>query len=529
MKFSTKEASTNTSPATGSGTTTSAADFNAISVQTFQRTLYTVTRARCVSCHGSSQTPLHASSSVETAHNSLLDSFKVDFNNISNSRMVLKLKNDRHNCWGDCTANANEIQMQIANWKTQREELAPDVVDEEAAMKGKITRETPTVADIFNPDNQLDQGTVSVMAESGSLRAPMVKATENSTTYIWAPKGSGLKTLTSADAGLAYINFKMANSDFYKVWMLVSAADTNSDSVWIKVAGSENKEWNVGQTNGFVWREVKHTTANLDTPFYIPGGVNQGIEIRQREDGLKIAKITITNEVNYNPTITKNLKATISVPINDLTAVAGSTFEIDIEEYDMYSYKLTNPRIKTTADLFVKSLKVLVNGNYNPQHATYTIVDKKVTAADPELSTYSMIMLKDKGAEQDRLSFSFEALGTTSPPPPVSTTPPATTPTPTTPPVVKLTSVQAFEQTLWPVLRARCVSCHGSNQPPLHSSANVSTAHTAVTENALVNFNNIPASVISTKLKTGRHNCWSDCNANAAEVESKITIWKNLL
>lgn len=524
MKFSTKESSSQRAP--GNETEISSEAFRAISVEAFRKSLYTITSARCVSCHSSTQTPLHASSSVETAHNALIDSSKIDFTNISNSRMVLKLKNDRHNCWGDCNDNAVEILNQITAWKEERERLAPTASDPEAALKGKVTKETDTIADLMNPENMIDQGTVTVMAESGSLRSPMVKASEGTNSYIWAPEGSGIKTLTSADAGLAYISFKLTNSDFYKIWMLVSAPDTSSDSVWVKVGNSENKEWHIGMTNGFEWKEVKHTTSNLDSPFYLPGGTNQGIEIRQREDGLKIAKVTITNEVNFDPRIVKNTKATISLPVNDLSGVNGSVFEIDIEEYDMFSYKLTNPRIKTTTDLFVKNLKVLVNGSYNPQHATYTIVDKKVTAAAPSLSSYSMILLKDKGSEEDRLSFSFEHLGVNEP----SQSPAPTPATPeSVPPVTKLTSTQAFEQTLWPVLRMRCASCHGASQTPLHSSANVSTAHTAVTENTLVNFNNIPASAISVKLKTNRHNCWGDCNANAAEIESKITIWKNLL
>lgn len=527
VKFSSKEASTKTAPSAPTnpeGVTSE--QFKAISIDTFKKSLYPITRARCVSCHGTSQTPLHASVNVETAHNALIDSSKIDFNNIANSRMVLKLKNDRHNCWGDCAANATEIQTAIANWKSERERLAPVASDPETALKGKVTRETDSMSDLLSPEKLIDTGTITLMAESGSLRSPMVKATENNVSYIWAPKGTGAKTLTSTDAGLAFISFKLTNSDFYKVWMLISAQDTSSDSVYVKVAGSETKEWHPGATTGFQWKEVKHTTSNLDSPFYIAGGTNQGVEIRQRDDGLKISKVIVTNEMNFNPQSATNTKATISLPINELSGVAGSTFEIDVEEYDMYSYKFTNPRIKSSADLYVKNLKVLVNGSFNPQHATYTIVNKKITPSESNLSTYSMIVLKDKGSDEDRFSFSFEHLGTNAP---TVVTPAPTTPPTTTPPVQKLTSLQGFEQTLYPLLRQRCASCHGVNQTPLHSSATVSTAHSVVTENTLINFNNIPNSVLSVKLKTGRHNCWGDCNANAAEIESKITIWKNLI
>lgn len=532
MKFSSKGTNTNASTDNGNSTpenTYTSAEVKAISLAAFKKTVYPITTARCVSCHGSTQTPLHASSNAETAFNSIVDNYKIDFNNIANSRMVLKLRGDRHNCWGDCSANATEMQNQITEWKRLIDLEAPDATDTTNNVSATTTEETQTVADILNPENIIDQGTITLMAESGSLRAPMEKATANGVSYIWAPEGKGLKTLTSADAGLAYVNFKVNTSDFYKVWMLVDAPDQNSDSMFLKVAGSASIEWHIKLTKGFEWREVTSTTGFLDSPFYIPGGNAYGVDIRQRDDGVKISKITITNDPNFNPTAVKALKSTISMPLDHLSGVAGSMLDIDIEEYDMYSYKLSNPRIRTTKEFYVKTLKVLVNGSFNPQHATYLVVDKKVTPADGVLSAYSMILLKDKGSAADKLSFNFAHIKVEAP---VVVTPTSVTPTtptnPTTPVVTKLTSVKGFEQTLYPILRARCVSCHGANQPPLHSSANVDVAHTNVIETALVNFANIPASKISVKLKTNKHNCWSDCNANAAEIEGQITVWKNL-
>ena len=527
MKFSSTSTSSSTSGAPNGGVTYTSAEVKAISIEAFRTTAYPLVRARCVTCHGASQSPLHAVADVTTAHNAVVDNYKIDFTNIPNSRMVLKLKNDKHNCWSDCATNANEMSTAITNWKNQIDAKAPAATDATDEMSGKTSAPTDTVANILSPQNLIDQGTLTLMAESGSLRAPMVKATQNGIAYIWAPEGNGTKTLNSADAGLAYVNFKLTNSDFYKVWMLVNAPDAASDSAWVKVAGSDMKEWHIKMTNGFEWREVTATTQFLDTPFYIAGGVNFGVEIRQRDDGLKISKITITNDTAFNPADSKPLKSTISVPVTDLSGVAGAVFDIDIEEYDMYSYKLTNPRIRTSNDIYVKNLKVLVNGSFNPQHATYTIINKKVSATDPTLSSYSMILLKDKGLDTDRLSFSFEHIGTTAPPV-VVVAPPTTPVTGGGTVVTKLSSVAAFQQTLWPVLRARCVSCHGVNQPPLHAAADVNIAHTNVIESGLVNFTNIPASVISNKLKNGRHNCWSDCAANAAEVEGQISIWKNL-
>lgn len=531
IKFSSSKDGVNA--AAGNSTPTfSSAEVKAISIEAFKTTLYTVTRTKCVACHGVNQTPLHAVADVASAHDSIVDTFKIDFNNIPNSRMITKLRVTKHNCWGDCLANADEIERQIIEWKRLIDSKAPTATDATPNVPGKVTAETETVEEILNPKNLIDQGTLTLMAESGSLKTPMVKVA-STTSYIWAPKGTGLKTLTSADAGLAFINFKLTNSDFYKIYMLVDAPDTSSDSIYVKVAGGDTKEWHLKTpTKGFEWREVTHTTSFLDSPFYIAGGVNFGVELRQRDDGFKISKITITNDSAFNPSMMKALKSTITLPLVSLSGISNSFLDIDIEDFDMYSYKITNPRIRTPQDLFIKSLKVLVNGVFNPQHATYLAVDKKVTPLDGSLSNFSMILLKDKGIAYDRLSFSFDYIGSNTPPviitPPAIPAPPVVAPPVTPVPVVKLSSVAGFQQTLWGITRARCASCHAVDQSPQHAAADVNVAHTNVIEGALVNFTNVSNSKITLKLKNLKHHCWSDCTANALEMEGQITIWKNL-
>jgi|GEM_PF-1804477 len=99
-------------------TTTTTTPSSVTSLQAFTQTAYTVTRARCISCHRNSVNPFHASDSAQVAHDSLINGAKVDLVTPANSRLVTKLRNDRHNCWSDCNANANEMQNQIQQWKT---------------------------------------------------------------------------------------------------------------------------------------------------------------------------------------------------------------------------------------------------------------------------------------------------------------------------------------------------------------------------------------------------------------------------
>jgi hypothetical protein len=391
------------SPVTNKNITAS----RAVLLDGFNKTVYPVVRAHCVACHGSAQTPLFGSSDVNTAFDAVMNSSKVDLNNPGNSRIVLKLLNEKHNCWGVCADNAKEIEDQITQWYNL---LGSNQIA--STSYGPTTRESLTVQEALNPTSISSDVVINLMCEAASLKSPMISGNENSVSYVWAPLTSTNKDLTSTDAGTAIISYSVPFSDFYKIFILVNAPSTTQNMVYIKAAGSDYKEWTTGVTSGFEWREVTNTPSKLDTEFYMVTGKTYTLEMRQKQVGVKLAKVIITNDLTYDPTMTPKalLKATLSIPIADLTGIADALFEIDIEDFDLYSYKVSNPRIKSSKNISVKALKVLVNGKFNPQHATYLVVDKTVSPMDTSLSSASMILLKDKGAEYDKLSFAFETI-----------------------------------------------------------------------------------------------------------------------
>jgi hypothetical protein len=85
-------------------------------------------------------------------------------------------------------------------------------------------------------------------------------------------------------------------------------------------------------------------------------------------------------------------------------------------------------------------------------------------------------------------------------------------------------SVTAFENSVYQVSRARCVSCHAS-QNPVHASSDVQQAHDIVVNQFKVNFSNVANSRLVAKLRDEAHNCWSDCSENAMEMQLAIQEW----
>jgi hypothetical protein len=105
------------------GTTGEPVDVKALSVQAFSQTTHLLTKAHCVNCHGNFQQPLHAVADPTQAHDALIDTNKINFNDIPNSRIVQKLRVNMHQCWSNCASNATEMEQSISNWKTIRDQL----------------------------------------------------------------------------------------------------------------------------------------------------------------------------------------------------------------------------------------------------------------------------------------------------------------------------------------------------------------------------------------------------------------------
>lgn len=182
-------------------------------------------------------------------------------------------------------------------------------------------------------------------------------------------------------------------------------------------------------------------------------------------------------------------------------------FMLDVSIYDDYSYKFSNPRIKTpTEKVHVKKVKVLINGKDDAQNRLYHVVDKTTATNDRVLSTSAMIALKDKGEDLDQVSISFEKLRLVT---------------------TQSQSYIAFEDSVYQVTRNNCSSCHSGTNPSGHAGQDPATAHDVVLTRSLVNFTTPANSTLYTKLRQG-HNCGqqTDCNDLAEEMLMAIEEWK---
>lgn len=111
----------------------------------FASTVHPLLRDRCARCHASDaatvQSPFFASRNVDEAYAAARSKINLDDPRLS--RLVVRLRDEFHNCWGNCEANADEMQARIEEFAGQ---IQPTQVDPSLILSKAVTLYDGTVA-----------------------------------------------------------------------------------------------------------------------------------------------------------------------------------------------------------------------------------------------------------------------------------------------------------------------------------------------------------------------------------------------
>jgi hypothetical protein len=102
-------------------------------LEAFKNTVYPVLRANCSACHSTqnttgsgAQAPLHSDVDVTVAHEYALT--RVNFREPANSRLVARMRIDRHNCFGgSCAAAGDRMRAAISAWRDAVADMVPEI------------------------------------------------------------------------------------------------------------------------------------------------------------------------------------------------------------------------------------------------------------------------------------------------------------------------------------------------------------------------------------------------------------------
>ncbi len=111
----------------------------------FGTTVHPLLTTYCAGCHstaaGTPQAPYFADSDVNSSYEAAKS--KMNLNDPANSRLVIRLRTEFHNCWDDCQSNANDMQTQIEAFANQ---VPATVVDPQLVISKALTLYDGTIA-----------------------------------------------------------------------------------------------------------------------------------------------------------------------------------------------------------------------------------------------------------------------------------------------------------------------------------------------------------------------------------------------
>jgi hypothetical protein len=368
---------------------------------------------KCGTCHGAATSPLFASPDFAIAADEAVKSGKVDFINIENSRLLLRLVPDKHCCWTTCEASFAEMKDALTKWKESVKDGAMEKILDDAKKFSTAPQLLGEATNGDNPDITQNPTQLVFEAESATLTGALVSTDD--------PKGSGGKVIAMAAAGnVATLTFNVTVAGNYLVYGLSSSALAANSTVTARfdngAAGTPaNILWTgvITGANAWQWNQIK-TAAGAPLTANLAVG-SHTLVLTRAQNGFKVDAIAITQ--NTALTSATVLPPKVNILKFDLSAAQqsklapGVSLEIQVEDFDENSYKFKSPMIKiASGSVKLKGLRILLNGGWNPQNATYVVIDETVAAPGKILLPSAMIVPKEKGSALDQISIQFEVL-----------------------------------------------------------------------------------------------------------------------
>jgi hypothetical protein len=381
--------------------------------EAFERSVFPLLKDNCAGCHAAVTAPFFAQENAEASRLAVLESGKVNFLAVERSRLYLRLSSDNHNCWSTCTEDSAKMKAALDEWLRLLLEINPKFLDEQGPQLvtgerafGEAEQRTPT------PDPM----TIVVEAETARLTAPMAvvpDAKASGGSYVAVPAGNGgtINDPNQPNGGTSVFNVTAPTAGTYKIWALISAPTDANNAFFIRMDGGGFERWVAPVTMAnWVWAPANTQEGQAELSFTLTAGAHT-LEIKRRDVDAKLDRIALTANPAFDGSQADNGPfKVLRYDISELAGKPNTFFEIEIDDFSEAAFKVRRPTIVSEQPLSVKGVRLLVNGQYNPQHNTYNLIDMAVTPPRTQLSRAAMVVLKENGVEADKLSFTFEVL-----------------------------------------------------------------------------------------------------------------------
>lgn len=385
------------------------------SLAAFQASVYPVVKSHCATCHGSFQAPLFAVEEAATAHKNLLESAKVDLQQPDRSRLVIRLRDDKHNCWSECETDAQTVLDEIMRWASAME--PPEMST--ALLTTELT--IPQAIDMLprNTDSRTIVMEAEFLLRQGALKAESMAGASDSMAVGLANTGADPEKFATFDVSTDIVSTKVnvPVDGNYQLYVRAKAPSANDDELYYRFADTTFTSMALRRTNGDAWAWTAVNANSAGTPSAVKAltAGEHEIEFRRSEAGVYIDMVAVSSDTNFrnSPLGGQRLVKGLQYDISAMCNTPDVILEIEVLDFNADSYKFMSPRIRSaTKAVHVQGLDVLVNGVTNAQYATFRLVNQIVKPGDYSsqlLSGGALLVLKENGPEADRFAFALRS------------------------------------------------------------------------------------------------------------------------
>ena len=192
-----------------------------------------------------------------------------------------------------------------------------------------------------------DSVNIEFEAEDGDIKYSMVASADNNASsgmFIWAPNGGG-------SGGYAEYSFDVKKAGNYVVWGRALSPNGDDNSFNVSMDGGADSLWDTTISSSWVWNRVSHRNGSDPVVYNLSVG-NHTLVIKQREDGTKLDRIVITNDMTTVPN-TPSVPAPVSINI-----------DIEAEDGDINNSMVASADNNASSGMFIWAPNGGVSGGY---------------------------------------------------------------------------------------------------------------------------------------------------------------------
>jgi|GEM_PF-1574036 len=419
------------------------------SLSLFQGEVHDHIKASCGNCHSPTKagvSPLFAQDSAESAHDILVTQSKVDFNDVTQSRLYKRLANEKHNCPSECTADAARMREMLAKWiDTLNYRVGGVQLKTTAQVKltstadGPIDAVTPTdviVLATAKTDNLAGATTVTANVADevfdGTMLTTAIRFANGANQISAENVNCANATPPLATSGATYtVNVTTAGE--YAVYLRartgMTGVNMRRNTVCMRVnTGNFQLVTFPENTSTFKWLPAQSSTTSPIYTFNLNAGPNT-IAIfgkgAANQPGAANAPTPMTTQVTFNrlaitskvnvayegrpapPTAPKE----VSFDLKPLTGKEAKLF-LSVNKFDDQSkvYGVSRLRLDTKAPIKIEGIDILINGRKYDFNKVFRGVKFSGNTGTSVVSSASSVIQGENGFEQDEISLTFEVL-----------------------------------------------------------------------------------------------------------------------